>query len=75
MKIGEVKFNECVPNELFIDYVEQMKYLAMRDTSAIAKEKRNAILKIENKVNEARKLLEEYRLKYGYRNRNYNNRK
>ncbi len=68
LRVGEVKYDECVPDVLFVDYVEQMKYLAMKDTSTIAKEKRKAIIDIEEMVNEARSLLEIYRKNYCYGN-------
>ncbi len=68
LRIGEVTFNECVPNEYLVDYIEQMKYLAIKDTSNNKKEKRQSIIEIERRIHEARKLLEDFRKKYGYGN-------
>ena len=66
IKVEEVKFADCVPNKLFVDYVEQMKYLAMKDQSENGKEKKKAIIEIEHKVNEAQGMLEKYRRIYAY---------
>ena len=55
-------------HELIVNYIEQMKYLALTDTSAT--EKVEAMIEIEKRMEEVRLLLEEYRRNYGYGNCN-----
>ena len=65
--------NDCVPDEILVEYVEQMRYLAMRDQTNEGDKKLKKIRIIEDKIAnkrivEAKVLLEKFRIEYDYGN-------
>ena len=68
VSIRNVPANQDLPAAYLVDYAEQMRYLAMREKDVAERKKRLARLDaIDNKIEEARRLMEEYRKEFGFR--------
>ena len=68
VSIMNVPANQDLPAAYLVDYAEQMRYLAMREKDVAERKKRLARLDaIDNKIEEARRLMEEYRKEFGFR--------
>ena len=65
--VNTVTPDQDVPARLLVEYVEQMRYLAIRADAPERKEKLKKLDDIDRKIGEARALLEEYRKEYGFR--------
>ena len=67
IQVHNVAFDECVPDSSLFDYVDQMKFLALKsEASKERDDKLKTIGEIERKLDEAKALLEDYRRKYGF---------
>ena len=62
-----VRFDQDVPAGLLVDYVEQMKYLAMRFEEPERMKRVGKLEAIAERIQETRALLEKFRTKFGYR--------
>jgi hypothetical protein len=64
--VGQVDAARCVPSGLLVDYVEQMTFLAIRDTEGLQGAKLEEIGAIEVHIEAARRLFDEYTVaRYG----------
>ena len=67
IRVGTVSPNQDVPAGLFVDYAEQMRYLAMRSEPADRAKRLSRLDAIDLKSKEARIMMEEYRKEFGFR--------